>query len=111
MTNRNADGIPFSADIIQKVWEKAQQVEGQDPQQVRRDACGAIIHRDKFGHTSEDLSFGWEIDHIKPLAHGGDDDFLNLQALQWENNRHKGNAHPSWMCTVISGRELNRYVG
>lgn len=111
VNNRRADGTTFSPDVVQKVWEKAQIIDGADPDKMRRDPCGAIIHRDHFGQTSESLSFGWEIDHIKPLAKGGDDDFLNLQPLQWENNRHKGNAHPSWMCTVLGGKELNRYVG
>lgn len=111
MTNRKADGTPFSAETVQKVWEKATIIEGQDPQKVRRDPCGAIIYRDEFGRTSDTLSHGWEIDHIKPVIKGGTDDFLNLQPLQWENNRHKGDAHPSWMCTVLGGKELNRYVG
>ena len=111
VNNRNANGEPFPADIVQKVWEKGQPLAGEDPNRVRRDRCGAIIHREKFGQSSEALSGGWEIDHIKPLAMGGTDEFPNLQPLQWENNRHKGNAHPSWMCTVEGGKELNKYIG
>lgn len=109
--NRRADGLPFSEEVIQSTWEKAQPVPGEDPRYVRKDPCGAIIHRDKYGNNSDPLSHGWEIDHIKPLAKGGTDDYLNLQPLQWQNNRHKGNAHPSWMCAVLGGKELNRHVG
>jgi hypothetical protein len=111
VNNRKANGEPFSIEEIEKAWEKAQIIEGQDPKKVRRDLCGAIIHREMFGHTSDRLSHGWEIDHIKPVAKGGTDDYLNLQPLQWENNRHKGDAHPSWICAVLGGKELNRYVG
>src|ERR1044072_2114457 len=96
VNNRQSDGNLFPADVIQKVWEKAQTVEGQDPSRVRKDWCGPVIRRDMFGHTSATLSYGWEIDHIKPVALGGPDDILNLQPLQWENNRHKGNAYPQW---------------
>ena len=36
---------------------------------------------DKYGDTSSD--YGWEIDHIKPVARGGTDNLNNLQALYW----------------------------
>ena len=110
MHNRRSDGNSFSEEMIQQIWEKAQPVPGEDPRFVRMDPCGAIIHRDKYATNSDPLSHGWEIDHVKPIAKGGTDDYLNLQPLQWQNNRHKGNAHPSWMCTVLGGREVNRFV-
>jgi len=44
--------------------------------------------------------WGWEIDHKKPVANGGTDDLDNLQPLQWENNRHKGDNWPNWDCKV-----------
>lgn len=110
MNNRNSRGESFSADVVQQVWEKAQPVAGENPEYVRKDLCGAIIRRELFGKTSEKLSGGWEIDHIKPLAQGGTDDFLNLQPLQWENNRCKGNEHPSWTCSVYAKGNSNFYL-
>ena len=59
----------------------------------RKDACGAAIEFSKYGDTTENGT-GWEIDHIKPVAKGGTDDFGNLQALQWQNNRYKSDMWP-----------------
>ena len=43
-----------------------------------------------------------EIDHIKPVSQDGGDELSNLQPLQWENNRHKGDDWPDWSCLVTS---------
>ncbi|MCB9358266.1 MAG: HNH endonuclease [Calditrichaeota bacterium] len=59
------------------------------------DSCGAKIRRECYGMTNE---YGWEIDHILPVAEGGTDVLSNLQPLHWENNRHKGDCYPRWPC-------------
>jgi 5-methylcytosine-specific restriction endonuclease McrA len=58
--------------------------------------CGAVMKRSDYGNTSSE--HGWEVDHVKPIAKGGTDALSNLQPLQWENNRRKGDAYP-WDCT------------
>lgn len=65
----------------------------------RSDVCRAFLQRSKYGKTEE---WGWEIDHVKPVSAGGTDDLSNLQPLQWENNRHKGDNYPRWECKVKS---------
>ena len=58
------------------------------------------MQRASHGTTGD---YSWEIDHIRPVAHGGGDELTNLQPLQWKNNRHKGDDFPNWSCAVGSG--------
>jgi 5-methylcytosine-specific restriction endonuclease McrA len=103
-------GHAFSSSLVQLIWEKAEPVAGEDPRYIRKDLCGAIIRRERFGECTEALSEGWVIDHIKPVSKGGTDDYANLQPLQWENNQHKGEAHPSWDCLVSVSGTTNAYI-
>jgi len=93
----NKSGGSFSETTIDAVWKKGKVVAGSDPDVLRKDVCGAWIQRDLYGDTTEGGK-GWEIDHDKPESMGGTDDADNLQPLQWENNRHKGDDWPDWSC-------------
>jgi hypothetical protein len=91
------DGGLFDNTTVEAVWEKGTP----EPQYTgfRKDSCGASMQRSKYGRTDQ---WGWEIDHVKPVAKVGTDDLVNLQPLQWENNRHKGDDWPQWACKVKS---------
>jgi hypothetical protein len=97
--NRNTTtrGESFDAATIRAVWAKGQIVYGYDPATWRKDACGAWMKFDRHGSTSD---YGWEIDHIKPVAAGGSDDLWNLQPLYWQNNRYKSDNYPKWSCAL-----------
>ncbi len=85
------DGTPFDVATIDAVLERALPVALNGL--FRKDTCGAIMSRTQYG-TRE--NFGWEIDHIRPVALGGGDEIGNLQALHWENNRSKDDRFPEW---------------
>lgn len=75
--------------LIDKVWDKAKPVRGEDPKKVRQDPYGNKIRKAQFGKTGPQ---GWEADHIKPTSKGGSDALVNLQALQTKKNRELGDS-------------------
>lgn len=83
---KDKNGDDFPDNIVRLVWNKA----GTTMLEPRKtiDACGSEIRWEDYGNTNS--SYGWEIDHIVPLNVKRDDGLDNLQPLQWENNRKKG---------------------
>ena len=102
-TNKTSAGQGFDEATVEAVWRKAAVLPGVDPRLRRMDACGALIDRNAYGVTTP-YGTGWEVDHIMPVSRGGSDAFVNLQPLQWENNRRKGENWPHWTCAVRAAR-------
>ena len=82
----DCDGNGFLSATAEKVWEQYAGFANR-----AKDACGAWMVKSYYGKTD---SYGWEIDHKKPVAEGGGDDLSNLQPLQWQNNRRKADKFP-----------------
>lgn len=94
-----------------KVWEKGTIVTGYNHKEYRKDACGAWIkYSDYCNRTS---SFGWEIDHIKPLSMLGGylndkkDHIDNLRPLNWLNKLSKGDDYPNYKSAICSDGDKN----
>ncbi len=95
--NRTLLNESFDQLIILYIWSKATIVPKHDQNEIRKDRCGAWIKFTDYGNVDSD--YGWEIDHVKPVARGGTDDLKNLQPLHWRNNRGKGDNWPDWTCS------------
>lgn len=76
------------------VWQKGREITGFDASMWRHDICGHVMKYSEHGSESD---YGWEIDHIKPVAKGGQTILSNLQPLWWKNNRTKSDTYP-WSC-------------
>lgn len=93
--NTTKIGESWSQLTIILVWSKANTIIGQEPSKYRMDNCGSIMEFSKHGDRNSE--FGWEIDHINPVANDGDDNLDNLQPLNWKNNLAKSDKL-NWKC-------------
>ncbi len=95
MANRTGLGLPFGDQIVSYVWSKGGVDAQYDTATWRYDICGTWMRWQDYGNRGSE--FGWEIDHIFPLARAGSDDPENLQPLNWRNNQATGDTYP-WKC-------------
>ncbi len=85
------EGRRFDREVVRKVWDKGKRIPGKNPNLHRQDAAGNPIYKPAYG---KDSGMGWQIDHKKPVDKGGTDNPRNLQPLQTDENREKGDRYP-----------------
>ncbi|OUL27284.1 hypothetical protein BV378_11705 [Nostoc sp. RF31YmG] len=95
--------MAITTNTVEIVWCQAMVVPHYDPRVWRKDQCGAWINRYEYGNRNS--PYGWEIDHITPVALGGSDVLSNLRPLQWKNNASRQAVR--LVCSVISVGNLN----
>jgi hypothetical protein len=88
--NTSKVGSSFSDAVIAAVWSKGEVDPRYSAAVYRKDVYGSWMKRENYGTLGQ---YGWEVDHIKPVAAGGTDELSNLQPLYWENNRRKGDSY------------------
>ena len=63
-----------------------------------QDLFTALMVKDDYGSEGD---YGWEIDYIVPLSHGGTHRFDNLRPLHWMNKAAKDdNPDGDWECVI-----------
>lgn len=105
--------MDYSEDQKLEFWRNANIVEGENEDEVRRDASGAIMRYSEY--NNRDSLYGWEIDHIYPRAlleaAGVPEDLIdnhaNLRAMNWQNNVSKGNDYPRYSTVVKAVGNVN----
>ena len=90
--------MEFDNKTVQSVWEKARATNDQDPDEWRKDECGAWIKHDQYGNPASE--FGWKIETIMPGEHHA---LENLRPYQHENSFKMATGQPH--CRVTADRE------
>ena len=93
--NTDRVGNAWTEQQKKAVWTKGATIDGYDSNIYRRDKCGHAMQYSEHGNRNS--NYGWEIDHINPVANGGGDEINNLQPLFWDNNAKKGD-NLNWRC-------------
>lgn len=76
--------MDFSEETINLVWNKGKTIPDFSSAVWRWDDFGRVMLRS--AHGNRDHQYGWEIDHIVPVASNGSDALSNLRPLHWESN-------------------------
>lgn len=85
----NSRGGGFSKHVRDEVWKRSTQTPARHGS-TAKDCQGRLMKYEIYGNPNS--RYGWEIDHKRPVSKGGSDRLTNLQALNHESNRKKGDS-------------------
>ena len=82
LSNESTPSGGYEREVVERVWQLAQIVPGNDPQVWRKDELGAWIHRRDYRQRHSE--FGWEIAEAgyRMRACGME----SLRPMQWQNH-------------------------
>lgn len=83
------------------IWHRAQAIPGFNPDKVRLDYAGAIIHWDEF---EKEGAYGWVCLPVQPISKGGNNDFMSLIPWHHQNAKAKNEDFPYYR-TVLSSKD------
>ena len=95
---RGSLNMSFDEKMISDVWAKGQVVGSNNPDEYRKDECGAWMYFSHYGNRNS--QYGWEIDHITFVNHVASDELNNLRPLQWQNYACKGSGELTCITTA-----------
>lgn len=98
--------MAFDETTKNAVWKIGKVASPNDPDLWRKDECDAWIQFSKYGDRNS--QYGWEIDHITSIDHGGTDALSNLRPLQWQNNASKSSGRLK--CAITSNGTGNKSI-
>lgn len=93
--NTDNNGNGWSHETKSAVWNKGTIIPNFSKDIWRSDKCGQIMKWSEHGNRQSE--YGWEVDHINPVANNGTDAIGNLQPLNWSNNASKAD-ELNWTC-------------
>jgi hypothetical protein len=90
--------MAYDEALIAEVWKRARATMDQDPNEWRKDECGAWMYREHYGSPASE--FGWWIADVSLGKEGGPE---NLRAFHKGNSFDVSNGAPR--CTVTADRD------
>jgi hypothetical protein len=102
----NWESQHYDRELLERVWEHGQEVQGNDSALWRKDEFGAWIHRLEYGNRRSE--YGWEILDLTHSSSGGA--VIALRPLHWQNYIDQVAAHTQSRTTASGLRNTRQLL-
>ncbi len=96
----------YERELVDRVWQCAQSIPGNDPELWRKDECGAWMHR--LDYANRRSQFGWEV--CDASLGRGSSGVAALRPLQWQNYLDQVAADTQSRVTADGLRNVRRLI-